>query len=425
MSIIIKNATIITQNDQREIIKGDIRIDGNSISEIGEKIESNNPEYLIDATGKIAIPGLINAHTHVGMTIFRGYGEDLPLHRWLEEKIWPIEARQTAKDAGIAARLSFCEMIKSGTTSFAEMCLHDTHGIFSAANEVGMRGIISRGIMDFNHPQWIPKIMREIESSLQYSGDTLLPSVSAHAPYTCSEELLLKTKELAKRKKLKYQIHVSETRKEIFEILNKTGKYPYEYLDSIGLMDSDSIFAHGGWLTKKEMVLAASRNLNVASCPISNMKLATGGICQISELDKAGATVTLGTDGAASNNSLNMFETMKMAALLQKHHYWKADVISNQRILDFATINGAKALGVNGGSLSKGKLADIVLLERGPNMFPEHDIVANIIYAAGPQNVSDVIINGKVVMQERKILTVNEGEVIRAADELAKEILSR
>ena len=208
-------------------------------------------------------------------------------------------------------------------------------------------------------------------------------------------------------------MHVAETRKEIFEIQKRTGKYPYEYLDSLNVLDRNSIFAHGGWLTKREISLAGKKGLNVASCPISNLKLATGGIAQIYELDKAGANVCLGTDSAASNNSLNMFETMKMASLLQKHHYWNAGIINCKKIFEFATKNGAKALGFGetAGTIEEGKLADIVLLEKLPNMLPENDVFANIIYSAGPANVSDVIINGKIIMKDRKILTIDENEL--------------
>ncbi|MBU0531952.1 amidohydrolase [Candidatus Micrarchaeota archaeon] len=422
MSLLIKNATIVTQNDQRELIDGDILIEGNKIIQIAKNIDAK-ADIVIDATGKIAIPGLVNTHTHIAMTVFRGYGEDLPLHEWLEKKIWPIEAKQTPEDAGIAAQLAFCEMIRSGTTSFAEMCIHDAKSLFESAEKAGIRGIIAQGILDLGDTSKIPELLNKAKTASEYQTELVHASIAPHAPYTCSEELLIKTKELAKN--LKYQIHVSETRKEVFDILKKTGKYPYEYLDSIGLMDANSIFVHGGWLTKKEILLAGKRKITVSHCPISNLKLATGGIAQITELDAAGANVSLGTDSAASNNSLNMFETMKMASLLQKHHYWKADAIPTQKLVDFATRNGAKAIGFDNGSIEKGKLADIVLLERGPNLCPEHDLIANLVYSAGPQNVTDVIIDGKIVMQNKKILTLDEKAAIEKAAELSTEIKNR
>jgi len=256
-------------------------------------------------------------------------------------------------------------------------------------------------------------------------SELVRPIVSCHAPYTCSEELLLKAKDMANKEKLKFHMHLSETRKEMFDILNSKGKYPFEYMDSIGLVDENSIFAHASWVTKREIALVGKKRATISHCPTSNLKLATGGICPIIEYDGAGANVTIGTDSAASNNSLAMFESMKLAALLQKHHYWKADVASAQKLFDFATINGAKGLGIDAGSIEKGKLADIVLLERGPNMVPEHNVIANIIYAAGPQNVSDVIINGKVVMRDKKILTVDEEKVKKEAEKAAKDLALR
>ena len=422
--MLIKGALILTQNKDREILRGDILIEGGRIREIAPRIKER-AETVIEASGRIAMPGLVNAHTHVGMTVLRGCGEDLPLHDWLREKIWPLEARQTPEQAGAAARLAFCEMIRGGTTAFADMCIHDPKYVFRAAEEAGLRGMIARGLMDFDSADFIPRVMKEMESSLGYGNETVRPSVAAHATNTCSEELLLRTRELARKKGLKYQIHVSETRREVFEVLKTRGKYPFEYLDSIGLMDKDCVFAHGGWLTKKEMGIAGKRDLSVASCPVSNLKLATGGICQIAELDSLGANVCIGTDGAASNNSLDMFESMKMASLLQKHHYWKADAVRTQRIFDMATINGAKALGFECGSLEEGRLADIVILERGPNMVPGNDLVANIVYSAGPQNVSDVIIGGRLVMEGRKILTIDEKEAMEDAEEAGSSLVGR
>ena len=424
MPILIKNATIVTQNAAREIKEADILVEDNKISGIAEGIKEKT-DVVLDAAGRIAMPGLVNTHTHLAMTVFRGYGEDLPLHRWLEEKIWPIEAKQTAEDAGIAAQLAFCEMLKSGTTGFAEMCIIDTMHMFEAAAKAGMRGLIAQGVLDLGDSSKDEALLKDAGSVLDYQTGIVKASVAAHAPYTCSEELLVKTKELAKQKGLMYQIHASETRKEVFDILKRTGKYPYEYLDSIGLMDDGSIFIHGNWLTKREIELAGKKKLNVSSCPVSGLKLATGGITQSKELDAAGVNVSLGTDSVASNNSLDMFETMKLSALLQKHHYWKADALPMQKVLDFATLNGAKTAGFDAGSIEEGRLADIILLEKGPNMRPGHDAVANIVYAAGPQNVTDVIIDGKQVVQDRKILTLDEHEIMEKTEALAKEITVR
>lgn len=424
MQVLIKDVSIVTQDGSRRIKRGDILIEDGTISEVAEAIDEKGDE-VIDGKGKIAIPGLVNTHTHMAMTMLRGYGEDLPLHRWLEEKIWPTEAKQTPGDAAVAAELAFCEMIRSGTTSFVEMCIHDTKHIFKAAAKAGMRGIIAQGVLDLGDESKTEGNLETARSVLGYQEGDVKASIAAHAPFTCSEELLVRTKELARQNGLKYQLHVSETRKEVFDVLKRTGKYPYEYLDSIGLMDKDSIFVHGGWLTKREIELAGKRGISMSSCPVSNLKLATGAIAQITELDKAGASVCLGTDSVASNNSLDMFQTMKMASLLQKHHYWKADAIPTQKLLDFATLGGARALGEDVGSIEAGKKADMALLEKGPNMVPAHDIVANLVYSAGPQNVTDVIIGGRLIMHGRELLTLDEPAILDRAEGLSREIATR
>ncbi len=427
MITLVKNATIVTQNDGREIVKGDILLDGSKIEEVGKKIDEK-AELVIDATGKIAIPGLINTHTHIVMGLLMGHGEGLPLQEWLEKKVWPTEAKLTKEDTRIGSLLGMLESIRSGVTAFNEMYIYHVNETARAARQIGMRISIPRAMFDM-----VPGRERDDELAAckafirEWKGkDPLItPTVSCHAPYTCSEELMIKAKETAEREKLKFHIHLSETRGEMLDILKKTGKYPFEYMDSLGLVDENSIFAHAGWVTKREIKLAGEKRATIAHCPISNMKLATGGICPITEYDAAGANVTIGTDGAASNNSLNLFESMKLAALLQKHRYWKADIISAQKVFDFATINGARALEINAGSIEKGKLADIVLLERGANMIPEHDIIANLVYTTGPQNVTDVIIDGRLILKDRKVLTVDEERITEEAWKVAEELVKR
>lgn len=429
MTILIKNARVVTQNESREIVNSDILIEDNRIAEIGKNIsERINADEVIDGNGKIAIPGLINTHTHIAMVLLRGYGEDLSLQDWLQKKIWPAEAKLKCDDVKAGSLLGMIESIRSGVTALNEMYIYHVEETAYAAEQAGIRIVLPRAMFDL-----MPGRKHDVEldeaaafiKKWRGRGQLVEQVVSCHAPYTCSEELLIKAKELAKKEKVRFHMHISENRQEVFDILKKTGKYPFEYMDSIGLLDENSIFAHASWATKREIALVGKKKATIAHCPISNLKLAAGGICPITEYDIAGANVTIGTDSAASNNSLNMFESMKLASLLQKHHYWKADVLSTQRVFDFATINGAKALGLNAGSIEKGKLADIVLLDRGVNMVPEHDIIANLVYAAGPQNVRDVIINGKIIMRDRKILTLDEERIKEDAERASKEVASR
>jgi len=424
MDMLIKGATIITQNAKRDTLQGDILISGSRIAQVGKRI-SEKAEFKIDAKGKLAMPGLINMHTHLAMSIFRGYGEGLPLERWLKEKVWPMEAKETPADAHVASQLALLEMLRSGTTAFNEMCMLGAKEIAEAANEAGVRGHVCQGIFDLLPGRTLGGELKTMERCAYPPEGLVSFGISPHAVYTCSEELLAKANEFAMRRKLRIHTHAAETRKEVFDLQKKSGKRVLEYLGGLGLLRQGSIFAHCGWVTKKEISLAGKKRLSVVHCPASNLKLATGGICPISEFDREGANVCIGTDSAASNNSLNMFESVKLAALLQKHMYWKADILSAQKALDFATRNGAEALGLDCGRIEQGALADIILLERGPNMVPMHDPVSNIVYAANPSNVSDVIINGRLVMENRKIKTMDEQAVLQKAEELAKEIEKR
>ena len=404
MSTLIKNATVITQNANRDIIENcDILINGNSIEAVGKniKIENGKPETVIDATNKIALPGFINAHTHVAMTCLRGLGENLPLDRWLKEKIWPMEEQLTKEQIYQSSLLGIEEMIRSGITTFIDMYHMHPNEIAKACEKVGIRSSLSHTIFDRNG-NGINKAERFVKDWKK--SELIVPHVSAHSIYACEEELLSKAKELAKKENAPFHMHLAETRKEVFDCLEKTKKYPVEYIDSIGLIDNRSIFAHASWVTKREIGIIAKKKATIVNCPISNLKLATGGICPVREYYEQNAHVCIGTDGPASNNSLNMFESIKMSSLLQKHHYWKADALLAQAFLDFATRNGAQAIGINAGSIEKEKRADIILLDTcAPNLNPAHDIISNIVYAAHPGNVTDVIINGKQVLENRKI----------------------
>ncbi len=406
MSILIKDATIVTQNSERQIIEGNILIDGDCIRAVG-KTKPEKSEFIIDAKGKIAIPGFVNMHTHVAMTGLRGLGEDLPLQRWLEEKIWPQEAKLTKKDIYEASMLGIREMLLSGITTFNDMYLNHCDEIAKAAETAGIRASLSRTVIGLPGRTAENELSEAKAFAKKWKGHKLvMPHIGAHSIYACDESLLLKAKELATGEKLKFHIHISETRREIFDCLDKTKKYPIEYLDSIGLLDEHALLAHASWVTKREIALAGKKKATIMNCPISNLKLATGGICPVREYHAAGTNVCIGTDGPVSNNSLNMFESIKLSSLLQKHHYWKADVLPAQAFLDFATINGARALGINAGSIEAGKLADIVLLDaRMPNMQPYNDLISNLVYSAGPQNVTDVIVGGKQVVAGQLIHT--------------------
>ena len=302
-----------------EVIKnGSIRVEDNQIKEIREgKIESPDAEYF-DAEGMIVMPGFINTHTHVPMTMLRGYADDLPLHTWLNEHIFPAEARMvTPENVAVAARFAFIEMIKSGTTCFNDMYFFEDI-IASEAKKAGIRAVVGESLIDFPTPSFhtVDEGVARCESLVQqWYGDSLIhPTICAHSPYTCSKETLQKAKILSEKYNIPLHIHVAETRKEVEDLTSQTGMAPAEYLYSIGLLDRNVIAAHSVWLNPKEIELYARTRTSVAHCPKSNLKLASG-IADTDTYMKAGINVSIGTDGTASNNTLDMVEEMRFAAL--------------------------------------------------------------------------------------------------------------
>ncbi len=429
MDILIKGAKVITQNNNRDNFETDILIEKNKIVKVGKELSKKGVENVFSAKGKIIFPGLVNAHTHVAMGLLRSYGEGLPLHRWLTEKIWPAEEKMTKEDLYWGAQLGILEMIRSGTTCFGEMYISGIKRIADAVKDTGIRAVIGKGAYDGSEERSAEKEIKEQERTIHEIrgiNSRVQASVAAHAPYSCSEELLVGAKELANKENLLFHMHVSETRKEVFELLEKVGMRPVEYLEKLGLVDNNSLFAHMGWITKREIEISAKNKLNVAHCPVSNLKLATGGISPVAELDESGANITYGTDGSASNNSLNLLETMKTALLFQSHKYWDPERYPQSKAWDSATINGAKALGINAGSICEGKLADLVFIDaKAANILPLHNDLRSIIYSINPSNITEVMIDGKFVMQDRQIVGIDEEKVLKKASDTAHELINR
>lgn len=429
MSILIKSVDVLTQNSRRELLKGvDILIDGNRIEKVGKNIKEK-VEFKVDGKGKLAVPGLINTHTHTAMTLFRGYADDMRFWEAWPEKVWPAEKRVKAEDVRWGALLGCLEMIRSGTT-----CFMDSYFFMDetarAVKDSGMRANLAYGMIDLDDSAKRKKELKigeEFVKEFHGKADGRIScSFSPHAPYTCSNELLLKAKELSKKHGVLMQIHVSETRKEVFDSIKKCGKRPVEYLDSIGFLNNRVIAAHCVWVTKREVRMLGERDVKVSYNPVSNMKLASGGVAPIPQMLESRVCVTFGTDGAVSNNSLSMLETMKVGALLQKAHLWDARVLNAQQALDFATRNGAGALCINAGSIEEGKLADVFLMNtKAPNLLPVNSYISNLVYSSNPSNISHSIIDGKLVMEEGKILTVDEEKVFEGVQKVAERIRQR
>ncbi len=427
MTILIKNASIIPQNEKRQTVKNDIYIEDDKISQIAPSIKVE-AEYVINGEKKLVLPGLINTHTHLPMTLMRGYGDEISLEKWLNECIWPIEARLDKKFVEAGAKLSLLEMISTGTTCFVDMYFFEDL-LATVAKKVGMRGYMGFAIIDFDTPE-MPKerLLSECEKFCRkwINDDLITPVVAPHSTYSCSPEKFQKASEMAQNYGVLLHTHCSETRKEVYDVKKRYGMRPVEHLKKLGILNENTLLAHCGWITKGEIKEIATTGARVSYNPVSNMKLATGGYAPIPELLQAGVPVGLGTDGAASNNSLDMFESMKFAALLQKQHRWDPSIISAQTVLDMATIGGANCLGINAGSIEEGRKADLIMIEMDkPNMIPRHNLISNLVYSVKGCDVSTTIVNGKLLMLEREFLTLDYEKVLEDAEEAARELVSK
>ncbi|MEM2960563.1 MAG: amidohydrolase [Candidatus Bathyarchaeia archaeon] len=429
--IAIRNCMIVTMSEMDIVRRGLIAVKDGFIIYVGKEDEapSFEADEYIDGEGKIAMPGLINCHTHAAMSLFRGIAEDKDLNTWLRETIWPLESKLRPEDVYYGSLLSCIEMIKSGTTCFSDMYFYEDM-VAKAVAETGMRCVLSPGIVETGHKMLGKILLREaVKVAKKYHGSfsgRISVMLGPHAVYSCSPNLLEKIGEVASKLNVGVHIHLAESESDSTSIKEKYGKSEVELLDEIGLLKPNLLAAHCIYLSDADMALMAESNAKVAYNPVSNMKLASG-IPRIKGLLDAGITVGLGTDGPASNNSLDMFDTMKFAALLQKAKYRDPRVLLARKVVEMATIDGAKALGLNRlvGSLEVGKKADIILIDiKKPHLTPLHNIYAALVYSMRGSDVNTVIINGKVIMKDRCVKTVDEYEVMKKAEELSQDLLS-
>jgi 5-methylthioadenosine/S-adenosylhomocysteine deaminase len=388
--MLIKDVSLLQSG---ALLKGrDILIDGGRISKIGRDIKDETEEEPIAGRGKLAIPGLVNSHTHLAMTLFRGYADDMALMPWLTEKIWPMESRLTPEDIRWGVKLGCLEMIRFGITCYNDM-YYFMDETATATKEMGLRAFLSGVLFDAR-----PEFMAEAESFLKgWSGDDLIyPAVGPHSIYTCSEETLMRAHDLAEKYNAMLHTHLSETKGEVEESIKKHGQSPVEYLDALGLLDNRLVAAHCVWLSEKDITLLARRRVNVAHCPVSNLKLAAG-IAPIVSLLRAGANVCLGADGASSNNNLSLFEEMKTMAIVQKTACRRPDVMVAAEVWKIATENAYKAFGLDMG-LREGALADLSLIDlKKPWFTPETSIISHMIYSMAG-GVDTTIVNGRALM---------------------------
>ncbi len=429
MSILIDNIAILAMNGQDSYIeKGYLLIKGDLIAEVGSgAAPQGNYEQTIDGTGKVALPGLINTHTHAAMTLLRGYADDLPLMDWLSTKIWPLEAKLNDDDIYWGTMLAITEMIKSGTTTFNDMYFAMSRAA-QAVEQTGIRAVLSRGMIGVSPDSQaaLDDSRRLVEQWHQAANGRIRFVLGPHAPYTCPPEYLQKVVALAEELDTGLHIHIAETRQEVEDIQNQYGMSPVQLMLNSGVFSRPTLAAHCVHLGPDDIAILKQYQVGVAHNPESNMKLASG-IAPVPELLRAGVAVGLGTDGASSNNNLDMIEEMRSCALLHKVSTMDPTVLPAYQVLEMATTLGAKALGLGEiGMLKPGYKADLILINlTAAHMIPRYDIVANIIYSAQASDVDTVIVDGQIIMKQRQITTFDEQEVLERCQAVAADLIRR
>lgn len=433
LDTLIHNGTIVTVNPGFDIIEdGLVGVKGGIITRVEKRLpDAPLPDTvdILDARGGLILPGLVNTHTHLPMTLFRGLADDLPLETWLNEHIFPAESRFIdPASVRLGTRLACAEMLLSGTTTFCDGYFYETE-VAGVVHSCGMRAILGQGVIDFPAPgvpdpaQNVACAMRFVEEWLDASP-LIHPSIFCHSPYTCSENTLRKSKQAAADRNILFQIHVAETEGERSRTIQETGDSPVRYLDRLEVLDSRTLSVHCVWLDDEDIAQMARRETAVAHCPESSMKLAAG-IAPVPGLQKAGITVGLGTDGCASNNNHDLFTEMDTAAKLHKVCQGDPSVMDARTVLRMATIDGARAVGLADriGSIETGKQADLIVVDTDrPHLVPMFNPVSHLVYAVNGSDVRDVMVGGSWLVRQRRLETVDAGAVMAEMRQMAARI---
>lgn len=430
MDILIKDAMIITMDEDRNVIdRGYILIKDNLIKQVsyGEYIGENIGEYknleVINGKDYCVMPGLINAHTHAAMTMLRGYGEGLPLMRWLKEKIWPMESKFTAKHIKLGTELACLEMLSTGTTCFNDMYFYQEE-VMEVAKKFNIRAVLGIPIIgeDWEHQL---KEALELHKKTESCKNTLVSSMLApHSPYTLSKEALKVIGEEGKKIDSGIHIHIAETEDEVNILKQQYNSTSCQVLLESGIFENRVVGAHCVHLTDEDIKIIKNNKVNVVYNPQSNMKLASG-VPRIVEMLDEGINVCIGTDGASSNNNLNMMEEMETGALLQKLWCRDPTKLDGKEIIKMATLNGAKALGFDKlGKIKEGYLADLIMINLNkPNLVPNYNIYSNIAFSANGSEVEYVIVDGNIVMRKGEFLNIDKEKIIYDFKVLCKNLM--
>ena len=429
MSILLENISIIPMTGSANFIeKGYLVLDGQFIKQVGRgEAPVGNHEVIIDGTNRVVLPGLVNAHTHAAMTLLRSYADDMPLMEWLETKIWPLEEKLTGEDVYWGTMLAITEMIKSGTTCFADMYFFMDQAA-QAVEKSGIRAVLSRGMVGVG-----PSAELALTESSELVGkwhrrakNRITVMLGPHAPYTCPPKYLRQVIDLASELGMALNIHIAETVGEREDMIRMYGKSPVKHMETCGLFERAVLAAHCVHVDEEDIAILKKYQVGVVHNPESNMKLASG-IAPVPEMLAAGIPVALGTDGASSNNNLDMLGELRTAAFLHKVNTMNPVVLPAYQALEMATVNGGIALGLEQeiGQLKAGMKADMIILNlEQAHMIPRYDIVANIVYSGQASDVETVIIDGQIIMQDRRILAFDEKEVLNQAKKCAERLVN-
>ncbi len=413
---------LLIRNVRRDGMPVDVLIEGNRFAAIGEGLTP--VEQVLEGEGMAILPTFVNMHTHASMALMRGYADDLELHDWLENHIWPLEAQLDEEDIYHGARLACLEMIKSGTTCFNDMYWH-FNGTARAVEELGLRAVLSSVFIDFNDAGKAAE-QRELTARLFEESkrccDRIGFALGPHAIYTVSEESLRWAKSFATGNNLPIHIHVSETEKEVADCVALHGLRPFQWLEKIGFLGPDVVAAHAIHLTDEEIDLVARRDVKVVHCPVSNMKLASGGF-PFGRMQAAGVRISLGTDGCSSNNNLSMLEEMKVAALQAKLLHADPKLLPARTAFEMATLNGAAALGLDGGKIAVGGLADCMLVDLANHrLAPGYCLEDDMVYSADSSCIDTVLCDGKILMRGGRV--EGEEEIVAEARKYKKRFFT-
>ena len=384
----------------------DILIQGNKFSKIAPLI-TDKADEVIEAKGKAILPAFYNCHTHISMTLLKGIADEKELHKWLNDDIWPREARMTPEDIYVASKFAILEMIKGGTVFCNDMYFHPIETM-KAINEMGIRGFVSQPEMDLIPGVELEKQKQKVLDFINYPNpneNRIIKGISCHSVYTLSDKFLRFYSELAQQHKMFLHIHACETRKEVDDCIEQHKCTPIEYLNSFGLLTNKTILAHCVHIDVdgNDLKLIKEKGCNIAHCPTSNLKLKSG-MMPFQKLIDEKVHVTLGTDGSASNNSLSMLEEMKVCALNAKMQSGRADAGKVDDIFKVATLNGAKAFNIDAGEIKENKIADFILVDMNHYLLlPNHNLISNMIYSAQNDCITDVFCDGVQIMKDRKV----------------------